>query len=232
MSAHAKARARQADLRKAFDSRPLGDLESVTSKVEYVTFEGKKTVYLTVSFIKATGMLDGSLVVIERPFEFFMPAGQRNAGQQWITSAMRLLSLVARSGGSVAKAIADMREVVWDRGLVRCGTITKQDGGSAPLFHDSEVAALGYSMQQILRRRGFIDAEGNQVPARVLAQRQTKQQNEAPTDIAGYDDGKSVVVNNSDLISDQKCPEYGAHALHKRDGCQHCSSCGYVGNCG
>src|SRR5204863_3800418 len=61
-------------LRKRFDGRPLGELESVTSKVEYWTQEGKKAAYLTVSFITVDGTLDGAPVRIERPFEFFMPA--------------------------------------------------------------------------------------------------------------------------------------------------------------
>jgi ribonucleoside-diphosphate reductase alpha chain len=39
-------------LRRQFDSRPPGDLEGVTSKVEYCTSEGKKSVYLTVNFMR------------------------------------------------------------------------------------------------------------------------------------------------------------------------------------
>jgi len=36
-------------LKQQFEHRPLGDLESVTSKVQLGTHEGKKTVYLSVS---------------------------------------------------------------------------------------------------------------------------------------------------------------------------------------
>ncbi|MDR3384143.1 adenosylcobalamin-dependent ribonucleoside-diphosphate reductase, partial [Cupriavidus basilensis] len=149
-------------LRKPFASRPVGDLEGVTSKVEYMTYEGHKTVYLTVNFMRVAGQLDGKPVAVERPVEFFMPAGQRNDGQQWITSTMRLLSMVARSGGSIAKALADMRSVVWDKGTVRYGTLVRQDGTEVPRFHDSEVAAIGYALQRILIKRGFLDAEGVQ----------------------------------------------------------------------
>ena len=56
-------------LRKQFDGRPFGDLESVTSKVQYTTYEGRKTVYLTVSFIHIQGVVGGERVTIERPFE-------------------------------------------------------------------------------------------------------------------------------------------------------------------
>ena len=216
-------------LRKQFDRRPLGDLDSVTSKVQYMTYEGKKVVYLTVSFIHVQGMVGGELVTIERPFEFFMPAGQKSEDQQWITASMRLLSMAARSGGSIAKALADLREVVWDKGPVRCGMISKEDGSQAPQFHDSEVAAIGYSLQRILMKRGFLDITGNQVPTLVLAE-QFKNKHLA------YGVGDLALETNTTPISyvatGKKCPECGAYALQKIDGCSRCVSCGYVGACG
>jgi ribonucleoside-diphosphate reductase alpha chain len=216
-------------LRKQFDRRPLGDLESVTSKVQYMTYEGKKIVYLTVSFIHITGIVGGELVTIERPFEFFMPAGQKSEDQQWITASMRLLSMAARSGGSIAKALADLREVVWDKGPVRCGMISKDDGSQAPLFHDSEVAAIGYSLQRTLMKRGFLDAAGNQVPTAVLAMRfKQKHQNYGMDDLAVSADSSPI----SYIATGKKCPECGAYALQKIDGCSRCVSCGYVGACG
>ena len=119
-------------LRKQFDSRPMGDLEGITSKVEYMTFEGKQAVYVTVNFLRVQGTIDGQDVTIERPIEFFIPGGQTSDGQQWITSSMRLLSMVGQSGGSVAKAVASMRKVVWDKGPVRFGMIERADGTVAP----------------------------------------------------------------------------------------------------
>ena len=216
-------------LRKQFDGRPFGDLESVTSKVQYMTYEGKKTVYLTVSFIHLQGMIGGERATIERPFEFFMPAGQKNDGQQWISASMRLLSMAARSGGSIAKALADMREVVWDKGTVRCGTITKEDGTQAPLFHESEVAAIGYSLQRILIKRGFIDAAGNQIPVTVLAEQFRNKSLAYGMDDLAYE-GESAPINY--VATGKKCPDCGAYALQKIDGCSRCVSCGYVGACG
>jgi ribonucleoside-diphosphate reductase alpha chain len=219
-------------LRRQFDGRPAGELEGVTSKVEYFTHEGKKTAYLTINFMAVDGVLDGAAVTIERPVEFFMPAGQRSEGQQWITSNMRLLSRVARSGGSIAHTLADMREVVWDKGPVRCGFLLKEDGVTRmPLYHDSEVAAIGYALQRILIGRGFLDAEGNQVPVSVLAQRRPGHRGLG--DGLGLASPASVpVVPAALLLSGKKCPECGAHALHRVDGCQKCASCGFVGNCG
>jgi ribonucleoside-diphosphate reductase alpha chain len=216
-------------LRKQFASRPLGELQSVTTKAEYSTCEGKKAVYLTVSFIRVTGMLEGKAVTIERPFEFFMPAGQKSDGQQWITASMRLLSMAARSGGSIAKALGDMREVVWDKGPVRCGFFVREDGTKVPMFHDSEVAAVGFMLQRILVNRGFLDSQGNQVPVSALSQRLIER------DAALTDHSDLLYVRHGDLqrpVAGKKCPDCGAHALHKVDGCTRCAECNYVGGCG
>jgi ribonucleoside-diphosphate reductase alpha chain len=224
-------------LRKPFASRPVGDLEGVTSKVEYMTYEGHKTVYLTVNFMRVAGLLDGKPVEVERPVEFFMPAGQRNDGQQWITSTMRLLSMVARSGGSIAKALADMRNVVWDKGTVRYGVIQRQDGTEAPRFHDSEVAAIGYALQRILIKRGFLDADGAQVPVAALATRLAGREETGDGGTGGGGGAPAARAGGAlaaglGLASGKRCPDCGAHALHQVDGCAKCANCGYVGECG
>ncbi|MFP5393713.1 MAG: ribonucleoside-diphosphate reductase, adenosylcobalamin-dependent, partial [Gammaproteobacteria bacterium] len=210
-------------LRKRFDRRPPGELESSTCKVEYWTQDGMRSAYLTVSFIRVEGRLDGQALVIERPFEFFMPANQRSDGQQWITSTMRLLSMAARAGSSIAKALADMREVVWEKGPVRCGTLRRDDGVDVPVYHDSEVAAIAFMLQRILIRRGFLDPYGQQVPAHQLAHQLAQRGGEA----AALAEPAAMPV-----ASGAKCPECGARALRKVDGCSRCTECHYVGSCG
>lgn len=220
-------------LKKQFENRREGELEGVTSKVEYMNHEGKQSVYLTVNFERVTGMIGGEKLTIERPVEFFMPAGQLGEGQQWISANMRLLSMVARSGASVAKALANMREVVWDKGPVRCGWVIKEDGTQAPMFHDSEVAAIGYALQRILHKRGFLDSVGNQVPVRKLAERLARRDAEFTLDDPTAGNAEAAPSKPSTLTgAGKKCPECGAHELHKVDGCQKCSNCGHVGSCG
>lgn len=147
-------------------SRPEGTLEAVSEKISYVGAEGRKKVYLLVSFMPVEGVVGGKRVVIERPVEFFFPSGQLSSEHQWITATMRSLSLAAR-GGYVTQAVADLRKVAWDKGLVRCGW----NRWGKPMFHDSEVAAIAWSIQQILYRRGFLDQDGNQVPVESLVER-------------------------------------------------------------
>lgn len=135
---------------KKFDNRPLGSLQGTTTKLEYTTYEGRKNIYITVNYADVEGVVDGKKVTVRRPLEFFVPSGQQTTDQQWVSANMRLLSMVARSGGSVDKALSSMMEVVWDKGQVRCGTFTAQDGTVKPKFHDSEVAAIGYAIQSII----------------------------------------------------------------------------------
>jgi ribonucleoside-diphosphate reductase alpha chain len=182
--------------------RPKGSLDGVIEKVEYWTSEGVQALYLVVSFVP---LEDGR----QRAIEFFMPVGQNTESQQWITSSMRMLSLAAR-GGFLPRELEEMRKVAWDRGPVRLGTYTKADGTPVPLWHDSEVAAIGYAIQNIIDRRNGQGA----VTAPTLATPQTTSA-VAPASMAG-----------------KKCPECGAHALIKKDGCEYCTSCGHLGSCG
>jgi ribonucleoside-diphosphate reductase alpha chain len=75
-----------------------------------------------------------------------------------------------------------------------------------PLWHDSEVAALAYAIQSIIGRR---NGDG------VLR-----------LDTAGA----AEPVNHA--MAGTKCPECGAHAVIRKDGCDFCTQCGHVGACG
>jgi ribonucleoside-diphosphate reductase alpha chain len=188
-------------MRTMIESRPKGQLPGVVEKIEYWTQQGRQTLYIVVSFLPVE---DGR----ERAIEFFMPVGQSGESQQWITSSMRLLSLAAR-GGFLERALADMRKVAWDRGPVRLGTHTKADGGNVPMWHDSEVAAIAYAIQNIIARR-------NGEPVAQLATPP------APSGAAAA----------PAMMAGAKCPECGAHAMIRKDGCDFCTQCGHVGTCG
>ena len=149
---------------------------------------------------------------VQRAIEFFMPLGQSGESQQWITSSMRLLSLAAR-GGFLERALRDMRKVAWDRGPVRLGTYQKADSSLVPLWHDSEVAAIAYAIQQIIAHR-------NEAPqAQAVSE-------EAP---AGKTQGAPA---NPPAMVGKKCGECGAYAVIRKDGCDYCTQCGHVGTCG
>ncbi|QSN63693.1 adenosylcobalamin-dependent ribonucleoside-diphosphate reductase [Caballeronia sp. M1242] len=225
-------------LRIAIDHRPRGELPAIIEKVEYLTQAGKKSLYLAVSFIEVTGRIAGEDVTIERPIEFFIPTGQSDESQQWITATMRSLSLAAR-GGFAARTLQDMRKVSWDRGQVRLGDVERLDGHRSPRWHDSEVAALAYAIQQILYRRGFLDAEGNQVPSRVLARKRSEAAAPLRTlqledEQDAHDDVTEAPVDPHGLaqMHGRKCATCGANAVIRKDGCDFCTACGEIGACG
>ena len=193
-------------LRTVIESRPKGGLSAVAEKLEYWTQEGHKTLYLVVSFLPVP---DGRGGTVDRAIEFFMPVGQSGESQQWITSSMRLLSLAAR-GGFLERALSDMRKVAWDRGAVRLGTHRRDDGTPVPLWHESEVAAMAYAIQNILARRA----------------EQPMQQQVLPLD------EPPLPSDTPPAMAGKKCSECGAHAVIRKDGCDYCKQCGHLGSCG
>jgi len=195
-------------MRSVIESRPKGALSAVAEKVEYWTQEGHKTLYLIVSFLPVPAA-EGSGTV-ERAIEFFMPVGQSGESQQWITSSMRMLSLAAR-GGFLERALSDMRKVAWDRGPVRLGTYEKADGTRVPLWHDSEVAAIAYAVQNIIARRASQATHGAPI---------SMPQASAATGLT------------PPVMAGKKCSECGAHAVIRKDGCDYCTQCGHLGTCG
>ncbi|MDD2610852.1 MAG: LAGLIDADG family homing endonuclease [Giesbergeria sp.] len=196
-------------MRTVIESRPKGALSAVAEKVEYWTQEGKKRLYLVVSFLPVPNA-DGTGMV-DRAIEFFMPVGQSSESQQWMTSSMRLLSLAAR-GGFLERALSDMRKVVWDRGPVRLGTHQKTDGTQVPMWHDSEVAAVAYAIQNILARRAKLrPAHHNSLASSETA---------------------ALAPAAPPVMAGKKCRECGAHAVIRKDGCDYCTQCGHLGTCG
>jgi ribonucleoside-diphosphate reductase alpha chain len=189
-------------MRSVIESRPKGALSAVAEKIEYWTQEGHKTLYLIVSFLPVRGPHG----LVDRAIEFFMPVGQNGESQQWMTSSMRLLSLAAR-GGFLQRALGDMRKVAWDRGPVRLGSFAREDGAQVPLWHDSEVAAIAFAIENIIAMRHDGQTQDKNLP-------------QADAGISPH------------AIGGKKCPECGARAVVKKDGCEHCGACGWLGSCG
>jgi len=194
-------------MRTVIESRPKGALSAVAEKVEYWTQEGHKTLYIIVSFLPVPAA--SGVEMVDRAIEFFMPVGQSGESQQWITSSMRLLSLAAR-GGFLERALSDMRKVAWDRGPVRLGTYEKADGTRVPMWHDSEVAAIAYAVQNIMARRA-----GQPVAS-------------LPPTLESL----SPATLSPPVMAGKKCGECGAHAVIRKDGCDYCTQCGHLGTCG
>jgi ribonucleoside-diphosphate reductase alpha chain len=207
-------------MRTVIERRPKGALSAVAEKIDYWTQEGHKTLYLLVSFLPVPAA--NGVGTVERAIEFFMPVGQSGESQQWITSSMRLLSLAAR-GGFLERALSDMRKVAWDRGPVRLGMHQKEDGTQVPMWHDSEVAAVAYAIQNIQSQRNS-----------ALTQDYNRRSTDSPSEPEGLLPQQESALASAPLpvMAGKKCSECGAHAVIRKDGCDYCTQCGHVGSCG
>ena len=79
-----------------------------------------------------------------------------------------------------------------------------------PLWHDSEVAAIAYAVQNLINRR-LAQPGAHTVPAQL---------SQAAAPLA------------PPVMAGKKCGECGAHAVIRKDGCDYCTQCGQLGVCG
>lgn len=204
--------------------REEGELESVTVKESFYSQDGRQTIYFTVSFTPIEGWIEGEWRTIERPMEIFLPVGQFTSNWAWMSSNMRLLSLLARAG-DLPRALKEMRKVVWDKGPVRCGT----NRFDKPIYHDSDVAAIAWMIQQTLIRRRFLNPDtlepyAPEVLAFVFENRHTPIADDSAIDsITQGDDDTGI--KTSMRVGD--CPDCGGDLI-LMDGCPTCAGgCGY-----
>lgn len=213
------------------DKREDGSWESVTTKITLTSASGTKTIYFVIGFGVVCGRERGETLCIERPLEFFVPAGQTAAEHQWVSATMRTLSLAAR-GGFLAKALADLRKVSWDRGPVWFG---KNKAGKG-LVHDSEVAAITWAMQQELHKRGYLDEHGQERSlAELGAQYARLRQYREALPLDNPADALLEVPLLDAGVAPQplravvgQCPDPDCRGeLVMKDGCPTCLDCGY-----
>jgi ribonucleoside-diphosphate reductase alpha chain len=217
---------------ESFQSRKDGMLSGITSKGRFFTEQGEQKFIVTINFIEITRETENGPVTITRPVEFILTSNFTTNSSVW-DATMRFMSLSARSGVPVPKLIENLKEITWEHGAVRYGTKEK-DGRQIPLWHASDVAAIGHAIQEALISCGYLDSDGKVVRPK-FQDGQTITTFNTPT--------ASVVVNQEEPITEtsttednkptgKKCPDCGAYNLEKRDGCEKCTNCGYMGSCG
>lgn len=211
------------------ERREEGTWESITTKIVLPTPNGTKTLYFNIGFGVVCGRIGGKQICIERPLEFFLPASQTSAEQQWVAATFRMLSLAAR-GGFVARALHELRQVN-DQGGIWFG---KTKSGKT-LCHPSEVAALAWAMQNELGKRGFLDDDGNDRSLEDLAARYVRMK-------AGREDlhvdnphvelppppepAKSHTAAGQPIVG--RCPDPNCQGdMVSKDNCPTCVDCGY-----
>lgn len=205
--------------------RPEMDLEAISKKVKYMTSLGDNTFYVCVSFAEVKGILNNKEITVKRPIEVFITAYPDGVPGEWVAAFARNMSLLARSGLSMfCRALADSRKVKSDKGSIRYGIYVKPDGTKVPRWHDSDVACISYSVQEILQKKGIIDEAGNVLSLEDIVEN------------SGISTIKEEIVKtmdiNTNIVNGKACGECGAHAVIKKDGCSFCTNCGHLGSCG
>lgn len=84
-------------------------------------------------------------------------------------------------------------------------------------------------LQRVLAQRGFLDESGAQVPLARLAELHGQRLRVTGSDLLST---PAPAASLSPGLGGKKCPDCGAYALRKVDGCSHCAECHYVGECG
>ncbi len=204
------------------ESRPEGVLTAEMNKLVMYTMEGPVSLYISVSYMKLRGIIDGKEMLVERAVECFLPANQRNIGSEahWIAPLMKLLSYTFRMSGNVARVLREFRDTEWTKGQVRCG---KSHISNKPLYHDSMAAAVGWGFSEMLRQRGLLDDEYAHIPAAVRA---GKNFNLLKSETLGEKQPETQTPTQS--ISVGTCPDKRCQDdLVLRDNCPTCPSCGW-----
>lgn len=208
------------------DRREEGTWESITTKVSFPSSDGQKKLYFSIGFGAVCGTKDGKQVCIERPLEFFVPVGQSSADYQWISSNMRLLSLCAR-GGTLNKALEDMRQVQSGEAIWY-----GQNPSGKTLVHTSLVAVLAWSIQDLLRKRGYFNDKFEEADLEVLVTRYERLQAFRSGGDIQPAMSSPIVAQASQATPSQAvvgtCPERACKGdLVLKDGCPTCVDCGY-----
>lgn len=216
--------------RVSIERREEGSWPAIISKCTISGATGTKKIYFAIGFGMVEGVVNGEKIRIERPLEFFIPGGQSDNDQEWITATMRSLSLAARAG-FVAKALKDFCKVVSGSSI----WYGKYPSGKTRT-HSSLVATLAWAMQEELHKRGFLtaDYEEEELDALILKESTPisitlkSDSMETKTSVIEITGQAMRVTGNTSVglpkVADcEKCGE----DMVLRDGCPTCVGCGY-----
>lgn len=217
---------------ECFQSRKDGMLTGITTKGRFFTEQGEQKFIVTINFIEVKRNTVHGPISITRPVEFILTSNFTTNSSAW-DATMRFMSLSARSGVPIPKLIENLKEITWEHGAVRYGTKEK-DGRQVPLWHGSDVAAIGHAIQEALITCGFLDKDAKVVrpkPKNGIANTTLKPLVEEVL-VSEASSPISTVDTEVKKATGSKCPDCGAYNVEKRNGCLECTICHWQGSCG
>lgn len=217
---------------EGFQSRKDGMLTGITTKGRFFTEQGEQKFIVTINFIEIKRNTVHGPISITRPVEFILTSNFTTNSSAW-DATMRFMSLSARSGVTIPKLIENLKEITWEHGAVRYGTKEK-DGRQVPLWHASDVAAIGHAIQEALVACGYLDTEGKVVRPKPHNGHSSTVLTAPAVEVLVTETSESAPVGEAGVkkVAGSKCQDCGANAVIKSDGCLRCTECGWLGSCG
>ena len=214
----------------ALDNAPMGVFDSKRYGVEYLhPLEGKQSLFLSASHFPAKGVVDGEDVIADRLFEIFMPGGQREDIQPWVTTVMKLSSLLLQQGVPASRILKKFDTP----GSLN---IPFPLPNGKRRFFTSEVQVVGQAFKNLFHPMGVMDEEGADIPfiKRAVPVNAGKDEPEAQAEV--FDLNQSVgaaavaeITNPNDEgdfpSHSTVCRKCGVKAVIPLDGCNTCLSC-------
>lgn len=199
------------------ESREDGSWPAINIKATLPGGDGVIKLYVNLGFGLVCGRDGGEDVCIERPLEIFMPASNGTVDQQWISSHMRMLSLIARAG-LLSKALSDMRQVVAPAAIWY-----GKDRHGKTKVHSSAVACFAWLVQEELRKRGYFDEDYRERTIKDIAEGAAPAE---PPQVRVAEPAPAMSIPVDAKIV--RCPQPGCGAaMVNLSGCLTCTSCGH-----
>lgn len=206
---------------------PMGVHDAKRFGAEYVhPLNGKQSLFIVAGYAPAKGLSGGEEVVADRWFEMFMPAGQREDIQPWVSVTMKLATLCLQQGVPLSRVLKRFD----------CpGSLNipfPVPGGKKQIF-TSEVQVVGQAFKNLAIAHGLLDNEGRDIPffkravpasakaapaAPVEVVEDTDDAPNAPADASKDGDGYPAHAVS--------CARCRMKAMVPRDGCLTCLNCG------
>lgn len=206
---------------------PMGMFDAKRYGVEYMhPIEGKQTFFVFASHYPAKGLSGGEEVVANRWFETFIPGGQREDIQPWVSVTMKLASLCLQQGAPLSRVFKRFN----CPGSVN---IPFPVPGGKKKFFSSEVQVVGQAFKNLAIEHGLMDEEGRDIPyfkravplsSRLapavsveMGKKDSDDAQNAPTETSGSDGYPAHAAT---------CTKCRTKAVVPRDGCLTCLNCG------
>jgi hypothetical protein len=209
---------------EALDGAPMGMYDAKRYGAEYHhPLKGRQALFVSASYFPAKGLLNGQDVAAARWFEAFMPAGQREDIQPWVSVTMKMMTLLLQQGVPLSRILRRFDSPGSDNILFELPSGKKK-------FFSSEVQVVGQAFKNLAYNQGLLDEEGNDIP---FFKRAVAVGAQSPF-IAEQSVGAAAVAKVETASSEEvgeyppharTCAKCGVKAVVKMDGCDTCLSC-------